>query len=454
MLDKGRLRAFDLRRRGWGVFLRGIRIDLPKRVYVAGEEVTGIAYVSLDKPVSQRSATICLIGKERTEVTYSAGESSNTAVEESEFLHREFPLHLPIDEKGKLTPGDYGIPFRFIIPQGLPATYRGRNAKILYAITARIDVPRGFDIKDSYQFVVTSGSQTFMPSPTYACSDSWNNPSDAGIDFTLERCVYGIGEALSGRCAFRNPHSKNIRKIVVALKWIETAKAQGHGAKTKVMGQINQLQVKSRAVKGESPFSIRIPRDAPQTYESSLSSVRCILTVNLDIALGYDIKADGTIRVIGSPEGRSIIPSYPEFRQSDIAKIPTEKPYQPDYSNRREYLAETRQRPTARCTNCGATPKTKDASYCPYCGSRMPIEPREIAPPTRGVHVEVRNSGSPKAQGTETCTVCGRVLNHRDDVVWCPYCGKLAHREHLLQWIASNRSCPACGNILGEKDYR
>jgi ribosomal protein L37E len=52
------------------------------------------------------------------------------------------------------------------------------------------------------------------------------------------------------------------------------------------------------------------------------------------------------------------------------------------------------------------------------------------------------------------CMVCGIALGRRDDVVWCRRCGRLAHRIHLMEWIATKKVCPACGARLDERYYR
>lgn len=394
-----------------------------------------------------------MMGKERTSVTYSAGESTATAVEEREFLYRELPVALPTDEGGRFRAGDYDIPFRFMIPEGLPGTYKGRNVEILYTITAKIDVPLGFDIGDSREFGVTSGFPVFRSEPTNACSDSWDDPKSPGINFRLDRCEYGRGEVLSGRCAFRNPGSKNLRKFDFTLKWIEAAKAGDHKARAEVAEEIIHVPLRGRLLKGESPFSIPIPQDAPLTYKSPLSSVRCVLAAKLDVALGSDVEAQKTIIIASQGYGEGAV-SYPRFGEKATAKGILEKPDESDLSDRGEYLAEAGRMSATRCPSCGNSLRARDANYCTHCGTRIRGESREVTPMARGVQVNTEKSEDSEVVGMEICTVCGYGLGQRDDVVWCRHCGKLAHREHLLQWIARNRSCPACGKSLNEEDYR
>jgi hypothetical protein len=353
------------------------KIDLKKGVYAPGEEVTGSVSFFLKKPVSQRGAALSLIGKERTEVSYATGggkgAQSHTAVEELEFLHQDFPLPaLPVDEKGKFRPGDYNIPFRFTLPEVAPITYRGRHAIISYQIAAKIDVPLGVDIRESAEFEVISTAGNPISRPVDACSNSWNSTNDPGTDFTLERCEYRRGEVVSGNLAFRNPDSKNLRKANVSLRWIEMARAQGHAATTEVLKQAADVPIGSRLMKGDSSFSIQIPQDAPLTFESSLSNVRCTLSVNLDIAMGSDVTAIQDIKVLGAEVYGENIPSYLPDRASAAARGIPERAYQPEYADRPENLAQARRGASAYCPYCGGVLTASDSKFCPHCGAEMP----------------------------------------------------------------------------------
>ncbi|WXG44302.1 MAG: hypothetical protein WED04_09760 [Promethearchaeati archaeon SRVP18_Atabeyarchaeia-1] len=430
-------------------------IDLQKVIYVPGDEVSGFLHVSLNKSTSQRSSMLALIGKERTEVEYQAGKNRAKAREESEFLHQESMLPLPVNGKGKLEPGDYTIPFRFVLPETLPGTYEGTKAKITYGIAAKIDIPNAFDIRDLFEITVVSSLQepALASGPVEVSSDLWSEESSAGLRLRLGGLECERGSVLGGSCAFRNPGTKSLRKIDISLKWVENAVAEGHEGKTDLVEQDVVIPLGSRVLKGENSFSIPIPKDAPLTFERTLFNLRCILTANLDISMGEDVAATATIRVVDSPVGDKVLPPQQlEKRSGFLVSIP-QKPLQSQRVGSREKPTETGQRPAARCPSCGATLKTPSPEFCPYCGAKIPSEPRVVAAPAKSLQVKIKRSTSLKAEVTEACTVCGGELGQRDDVVWCPHCGKLAHRQHLIDWIRSNKTCPACGRALNEQDY-
>lgn len=366
---------------------------MQKQVYLLGEEVSGIVHASLDKPISQRGAAIHLIGKERTEISYQqavqpghtqqtgigaviqgyqrTGQPTSTqqtrtetAVQESEFLHQEYPIPLPVDEKGKFSPGEHAAPFKFMLQQGLPASYAGRHARIQYLVEAKIDVPMGMDVRQSSQFTVASANlQPLQSGPVTAYSDSWGNPQSAGISFTIERSQYGKGEVVSGKCSFRNPSSKDLRKIDIHLRWVETASAQNQRATTEVIRQDSQIPVGGRVLQGETPFSINVPGQAPPTYEATLSNVRCILSASMDIAMGLDVAASQTISIVENAGPGAPPPPQPPVRQGEVPWTGPAQTYQP--ANYPQPAGAG-----AYCPHCGASIKSGE-QYCPMCGSRL-----------------------------------------------------------------------------------
>jgi predicted RNA-binding Zn-ribbon protein involved in translation (DUF1610 family) len=431
-----------------------IRIDLQKGVCMPGEEIHGNVQILIDKPISQRSVMLYLIGKERTQVSYTtttgsgknARRATHTAVEESAFLHQEAPLPLPVDEKGKLKPGAYSIPFKFALPDGVPVTYVGQHARILYEVNAKIDVPMGFDVNESSQFEVISNPQGLFSERTDVCSEGWSNPDSAGLNVSLERCMFERGEVLSGKCAFRNPHSKNLRKIDVDLTWIETARAQGHGATAEVAKQSAEVPVGGRLAKGDDSFGIQIPQGAPLTFDASLCSVRCVLHVGLDIAFGSDVEANRVISIVGSMGQAKGLPVYAAARPGYTAKSIPEKAFQP---------ASEGQAPVSMfCQHCGTAIRIPYAKYCPACGWRLDTQAKQMTPMGTQPQMKIKKSLSPTDMGTEDCIVCRGELSQDDDVVWCPHCGKLAHREHMMEWIRGKGTCPACGKSLNEEYYK
>ncbi len=48
----------------------------------------------------------------------------------------------------------------------------------------------------------------------------------------------------------------------------------------------------------------------------------------------------------------------------------------------------------------------------------------------------------------QKCMVCKKPLREKIAVVFCPRCGGLAHRSHLIEWVTNHKVCPRCGIVL------
>jgi len=52
------------------------------------------------------------------------------------------------------------------------------------------------------------------------------------------------------------------------------------------------------------------------------------------------------------------------------------------------------------------------------------------------------------------CMICNLEMKETDEVAWCPYCGNIGHKVHLLEWLHTHNSCPMCQTHLNEKILR
>jgi Zn-finger nucleic acid-binding protein len=107
-----------------------------------------------------------------------------------------------------------------------------------------------------------------------------------------------------------------------------------------------------------------------------------------------------------------------------------------------------------RCKYCHAVIAVRNSSYCSYCGARL--QPGIIdTTPLRGEgHAPLDQASEATSEQEEKCMVCSVGLKPSEDIVFCPYCGTVAHRVHLLQWIHERKSCPRCGATLDEESMR
>jgi hypothetical protein len=52
------------------------------------------------------------------------------------------------------------------------------------------------------------------------------------------------------------------------------------------------------------------------------------------------------------------------------------------------------------------------------------------------------------------CMVCNLDVYDGEDVRWCRFCGSLAHKVHLLEWVHVKGGCPICKNRLEIEDLK
>lgn len=107
-----------------------------------------------------------------------------------------------------------------------------------------------------------------------------------------------------------------------------------------------------------------------------------------------------------------------------------------------------------RCRYCHAVIAVRDSSYCSYCGARL--QPGMIdTTPLRGEgQVPLEQASDETNEQEEKCMICNLGIKPSEDIVFCPYCGTVAHRVHLLQWIHERKSCPRCRVTLNEESLR
>mgnify|MGYP000100088845 CR=1 FL=1 len=133
------------------------------------------------------------------------------------------------------------------------------------------------------------------------------------------------------------------------------------------------------------------------------------------------------------------------------------------------------------CPHCGAELK-KDAKFCPKClndvykcsicfrfikNDELVKCPKCDAPAHERHFLEwVKKTGScPVCQNKLyeqevakiTCVVCGLEIKSDEkpeNLIKCPNCGTLAHREHYLEYIKISKTCPECKKEFSTKEIK
>jgi hypothetical protein len=124
-----------------------------------------------------------------------------------------------------------------------------------------------------------------------------------------------------------------------------------------------------------------------------------------------------------------------------------------NYRGIEEIITEARQDFFRRYCKCGRRVTRSNSILCNDCEASLGIEDCGIMS-TAQIN-DNNDETAPPIMGREerqTCTVCNLPLNDDAQFVWCPCCGRPAHKVHLLEWLHVKNFCPACRQHLSEDE--
>lgn len=122
---------------------------------------------------------------------------------------------------------------------------------------------------------------------------------------------------------------------------------------------------------------------------------------------------------------------------------------------------------TSVCPLCGVRSRLPVAGFCWNCGAALqaPSDATENqAVEKTGVQISKtkgRSIVTPRilhgarrgnAARPGKCMVCDLEIKKSDEVMWCPYCGNAAHKNHLLEWFHVKKTCPICQHLMDERE--
>jgi hypothetical protein len=97
------------------------------------------------------------------------------------------------------------------------------------------------------------------------------------------------------------------------------------------------------------------------------------------------------------------------------------------------------------CIYCGAAVRSAESRFCTNCGASLP-------PQTAEPQQQVGDQRIESIRITGNCMVCSLRVSPDEPIAYCPHCGNVAHKVHLLQWLYLHKECPACRQHLSEQE--
>ena len=56
-----------------------------------------------------------------------------------------------------------------------------------------------------------------------------------------------------------------------------------------------------------------------------------------------------------------------------------------------------------------------------------------------------------KLQDDDFCMICKLDLREENEILQCPFCRSLFHKEHLEEWLTIKKTCPVCSQKFDKK---
>jgi len=287
-----------------------LRIQLNTPVVRPGQMVTGTVFFNPTKQVNLNQLVLTLAGDEKSRVQVQTGTGKHRHSHYKEAVRGLVSRNELLAPGGLMQPGSYPFEFSFDIPFGSLPSYQGKNAWVIYGLEARADIPMWFDTTckaaigvfgappdqrgppieilanypGSLKGVLTGGGQS-------------EYKSGPGFRLELAQTWYQPGETVTGTITIHNPEGKHLRKLKVHLRGVEVAQAGGHRDSSISASHDIDVPIDGNAPGEPLQFSFQLPPDMNDSVPGSVMSFFWMLEAQLDIAWGFDVKAEVEIKI-------------------------------------------------------------------------------------------------------------------------------------------------------------
>ena len=273
-----------------------ISVELPRASYYTGDVVAGSVVLETDKEVDARGLYLDVLGRESTVISRGSGKQRVTYRSQADILGWRLPLHAA----GVVPPGVQRFPFQFQIPvDGLPS-YTGTHAKVVYVITARLDVPWWPDAvrnETVFVFFARESVRTFA-NPVRFWSGDPNDQTGPQVYVELDGDRFFARELIGCRITLLRLGEHRVRRVYVRLVGGEWARAQR--AEETTTTTISELDIPMEAIRVGQPFTfeVPIPADIQSSYKGTYSYYSYLLRIGLDIAWATDLVAETPLVIV------------------------------------------------------------------------------------------------------------------------------------------------------------
>lgn len=275
-----------------------VEIDRPQGFYRSGETIKARVTVSSADQISVNGIFAGLFSSEQCrEIEHDTEDGESTT-------WRDYPQWLDrrtLVEAGELPAGfQKNFDLEFVVPANARGNYYGDIIKLNNRIMVEIDRPAAKDVFAEAPVRISEFIEREEPVADYLRI----TPPDSQMQMMLwiPRLAFREGETVSGKIII-DPHADaKVRSIALNYKRLETTTGGSRTNKNEWTEQTVQLAGESLLQKGKRlsfDFQIALPNKNLPSFQSSVSSSRAYLEVNLDVPWGRDFTASQEIKVFG-----------------------------------------------------------------------------------------------------------------------------------------------------------
>lgn len=219
-------------------------------------------------------------------VTTAAGDGENRSEYKDSLFTRQWR-----SPPETLTPGTHRFRVAFDLPDHLPATYLGKNARIEYSVRVQVSIPWWPDRDETFALHVVWPDSPASPPPTpKSFATALNGPRGVApfMDLALETSALAIGEALGGSVSLQNLRGKRIRGVEIAFVETETVTQPSWGERE---GNRFFIRIHDGTPTEGEPlrFRVVVPDHATAAFQSGPVSVATHLEARAIVAWGEDL---------------------------------------------------------------------------------------------------------------------------------------------------------------------
>jgi hypothetical protein len=233
--------------------------------------------------------------EERALKTVSTGKSSMVVRGKHCHLDRELTVKGMLLSKGERKV----IPFKVVLPAGVPPSWNSRLSKIDYLVEIRVDIPWWPDRTARFELPVGATPRRLLAQPElYSNAPEGPRGTELNLELSLESITASLGGLVRGAVAALNASHHRVSRLEVCAVVFDSPTGQSQFGPVEVFRTRAVVLAPESPEDGRSyPFEVRLPDHVSSSFAGPLVTVswqleaRAVVSFERDVVLvtGLDI---------------------------------------------------------------------------------------------------------------------------------------------------------------------